>query len=76
MGTAVENCEDTPESIAEDTRRYMGHLWSALSDRPEKGNLCDDNECGAFLNEPRRSRLDCRGFAEKAEDARESNSVE
>ena len=54
----------------------MGHCWSALADQPEEGDLCNDNECGAFLDEHRRSRRDRHGFEERAGDARESNSVQ
>ena len=76
LGTTVEIGENSPESNGKHHQIYIRHSWSGLADQPEKSDLCNDNECGAFLDEHRRSRRDRFGFEEMAGDARELKSVE
>ena len=75
LGTGVVDGENAPKSICEDHRHHMRHSRSAIADRPEVSDLCDDDECGALLDEHLRSRYR-QSFEDRARDARKSDSVE
>ena len=75
LGTAVIDGENAPISVGEDHCNHVRHFRSAHANRPEKGDLFNDNKCGAYLDELRRTRYS-QSFKEKAEDVPNSDIIE